>query len=459
MDIRGSACWMTGAILRPDQYSMLVLRAFSILYFVLVLLASAPAVMAEPLLDSPQFSAVKADPSNPETTYQFAREAMRRGDAISAIGALEYLLQLNPGLDNIRLDLGELYLAGRNPAAAEIYIEQALQAKDIPSIQKLRAQQLLANAKRQQLQHRWSGTVFAGIRYDSNANSSTDLDQIRIGNRLTTNNEKEEEDFSVILSGSATYQYDFQNQAADYLELNAYASAKRHFDLQNEDTISTSANIGPWITLDPTQKFGTTIRPFLSGGIVFLDDDYYLGYGGGGVDIKKTLNNSWRTVVTLSGDWEEYENTAQSGAAENRTGPRYVANASIDHILAPNQSVYVGAKAIYKDADKSFETYKGIGGYAGYSLRYFVPNWYIEMPWSSSINGSIDYNEYNDSDPLLASLKTRQDLSFRVGLGTSVPVSKLVVLRTEVSYTDRDSEFDIYTYDNFSATVGLGVRF
>ncbi|MFL9906530.1 tetratricopeptide repeat protein [Paraburkholderia sp. RL17-337-BIB-A] len=78
------------------------------------------------------FSAMMADPANAERSFEFACAAASDDDIRGAIAALERILKINPGLANIRLQLGELYLRVNATDLAATYLCQALLAPDIP---------------------------------------------------------------------------------------------------------------------------------------------------------------------------------------------------------------------------------------------------------------------------------------------------------------------------------------
>src|SRR5262249_39544303 len=126
------------------------------------------------------FDAMQADLENPERSFEFVHAAVAVGDFPGAIAALERILLLNPGLANIQLELGVLYLRGGLRVLAATYFRQALSSPEFPQTVRARAVTLLAQAERSLRLHVLSGRIYLAGRYDSNANAAPGARQVRV---------------------------------------------------------------------------------------------------------------------------------------------------------------------------------------------------------------------------------------------------------------------------------------
>lgn len=197
------------------------------------------------------FEEILDDLANPAKSFRYADLAIRTGEVRGAVAALERLLLLNPNLDNIRLELGVLYYELGPYDLARAYLEQALQAEDIPPTIAERAQTYIAAAERAASPHAFSGSLYAAGRYDTNVNlapGSTVVVAFGFPAELRPN-DKEDDDFSAVVAGSLRYVYDLQRQNTNRIEANAVAYLQDYFDRDDFDTALLEADVGLWIEI------------------------------------------------------------------------------------------------------------------------------------------------------------------------------------------------------------------
>jgi uncharacterized protein HemY len=90
------------------------------------------------------------------------------------------MLLINPDLPRVRLELGVLYYRLKSYEVARNYLEGALASPALPPDARSRAEQFLAEAQKQLSPSRFSGDVFLGTRYQSNANLSPAGSSVRL---------------------------------------------------------------------------------------------------------------------------------------------------------------------------------------------------------------------------------------------------------------------------------------
>ena len=76
---------------------------------VVAVIAQSADVRAQGASQEQLFQQIMQQPANHDLTFEYVRVATARGDYEAAIGALERLLFYNPGLTQIKYELGSLY--------------------------------------------------------------------------------------------------------------------------------------------------------------------------------------------------------------------------------------------------------------------------------------------------------------------------------------------------------------
>src|SRR4051812_36436157 len=117
------------------------------------------------------FDAMQRDPGNSDKAFAYAQAAIKVGDLEGAIGALERLLIFNPDLPRIRLELGVLYYRLGSFELARLYLGQLTDRSDIPPDVRAKVDEYIAETDRLASQHRITGSLLTGIRYQTNANT------------------------------------------------------------------------------------------------------------------------------------------------------------------------------------------------------------------------------------------------------------------------------------------------
>ena len=133
--------------------------------------AAVPAVASSDLnrqYDA-AFQAMLAQPANLDVLFKFASLASQTGDLEGAVSALERMLLINPDLPRVRLELGVLYYRLGSYEVARTYLESALKTPNLPPEVRNRADQFMAEVVGKQQPSHFSGDVFLGWRYQSNA--------------------------------------------------------------------------------------------------------------------------------------------------------------------------------------------------------------------------------------------------------------------------------------------------
>ncbi|HVO17363.1 MAG TPA: tetratricopeptide repeat protein, partial [Alphaproteobacteria bacterium] len=169
------------------------------------------------------FKAMMADPGNLDKTFAFASLAVDVGDFDGAISALERMLLIDPNLPRVKLELGALYYRLGSYSMAQNYLDDALAAPNVPPEVAERAERLLADINKRLSRNRFSGSLYAGMRYQSNANAGPSGTNVRVfGIDATLSNQfTSKSDWNGFAAAQVKHEFDFQNQRGDTFESTA----------------------------------------------------------------------------------------------------------------------------------------------------------------------------------------------------------------------------------------------
>jgi len=193
------------------------------------------------------FQSVFADPGNLDKTFRFAELAVQTGNFEAAISALERMLLINPNLPRVRLELGVLYFRLGSYQVAKTYLDRAVEGENVPDEVRQRVETFLAEIEKRLSRHQFAGSVFGGVRYQSNANAGPSSGTV-LANGITatlSNQFTKTSDENFFVSGNVRHTYDLQLQAGEVWETNGtlYGSEQK---TQNQlDLIFFNIDSGP----------------------------------------------------------------------------------------------------------------------------------------------------------------------------------------------------------------------
>ena len=160
------------------------------------------------------FQRMLRQPGNLDTAFAYADTSAKLGDNEAAVSALERMLLFNPNLPRVQLELGTLYFRMGSYEIARTYFERAAAANP-PEEVKERIATYLGEISRLSAPQRFSGVVFFGAQYQSDANVApgsalihSPLGDIQLNSQFT-----KKHDVNVFGAGSVLYSYDLGTRA------------------------------------------------------------------------------------------------------------------------------------------------------------------------------------------------------------------------------------------------------
>lgn len=410
------------------------------------------------------FEAMLADPSNPEIALDFTKAASEVGDVRGAIAALERILLVKPDLDNIKMELGLLYQRVGANELAQSYLGKVVNSEDMPETVEDRAQSALEEADTkvaaERTRHRFSGSLFLGGRYDTNANAGPGSKDIRLfgfEGPFLNDEDTEQEDVSALAIGNLNYAFDFGTQAGHALEAGLFGLGSRYKDETDVNTSLIDGDIGPRFFLGNPIAPAASIRPFATSSYLELDDEKYRVAVGGGLNTR-TGFGPVGADVTLRSVFQEFYDTGERPAASDQTG--WYSTLRPSALIEPIKGTVLGVGLIagLNNADEDFESFIEFGANVFVS-QSFMSGPFTAKPMSTTLRGSYRRTEYDDPDIQVDPDNEREDDRYDISLSLDIPIIDHLALSLSGQQTWNESNLPNNEYDNTAGTAGFTFDF
>ena len=410
------------------------------------------------------FQHMLLDPANLDKSFKYAELGIQIGDYEAAISALERMLLYNPDLPRVRLELGVLYFRLASYAIARTYLTHAVEGGNVPDDVRARVAVFLDEIDSRLSNHRFSGSVYAGARYQNNANAGPERPAISLldGQGTLDNQFTKKDDYNGFISANFRHIYDPQVHSGDVLETNLLLYGSQQTNQHQLDLVFTELTIGPRGQFLRDYIENSSWRPHIVGSLVHLDNSPYYYSFGAAIDIDKQLAAKTNGSMSTSVVYKKYRADAGRTTTRLQDGTETELDFSVFHQAMDDLLFTTSASVTNLDTVASLHGNTEFSFGLGAILTHKPPFEILKIgpdPWTTSLNGTVLYSRYHAPDPAVNSVKKRKDTEIRGTLLTSVPVTKQWSLTTTLARTVVDSNFKNYTYTNWAASIGASIRF
>jgi tetratricopeptide (TPR) repeat protein len=403
------------------------------------------------------FAEMMAHPNDPDAAVRYARAAAAAGQVRPAIAALERVLRVNPRLDNIRLELASLYLAAGSPDLAALYAEQALASPSIPPDVAERARELLAQAETGASRSVFTGSVFVGGRYDTDANQATSLATIsvfspQLGVVPVQTPVRAQASPSFVANAQFSHRYDLGLQREGSWDTNL-ASFNQTFSNVPADynLISSTLDTGPRIGITEIGDGSLALRPFLSGSYLTYSSHSYAWLYGGGLSSYFNLPPRWTVELTATGGYAKYINSNFRPTVADYSGGNWTILAAPTYTFSPG-TFLTGAVFYYDSgARQQFFARQGPGAYVSGATEFSLYGYTMGV----SARAGARHLSYGAPDPFLNPTQSQKDWIIEAGLSLVFPITTRIAAVAQYGYIRENSNYPIYQFDDHAVTVGL----
>ena len=267
-------------------------------------------------------------------------------------------------------------------------------------------------------------------------------------------------DWGVVSSAVVRHRYDFGNQDKGALETQFTAYANRQFQVSAANVSLLDLTSGPRFQVFNGIFEDVTLKPFVTGGYVWVNDTPYYGSWGGGLESTALLANGFRNTSVAVFRRQDNQDTSYLPLNSQYRGNSMAANTAFQYELTPTVMLYSIGSAQRFDADIApWQSYTlwGVGG--GFAFRFPDPLLKTGLPWTINLSVSEQWWIYDQPDVVVDPNTIRYQNDTIMNLILTVPFDD----RTTFSLTGgrfvRASTVPNYAFENNSFMFGVSWRF
>jgi tetratricopeptide (TPR) repeat protein len=401
-------------------------------------------------------------PSDLDVLFKFATIASKTGDLEGAISALERMLLVDPDLPRVRLELGVLYYRLGSFEVARSYFEVTLKSASLTPDVKARAEQFLAESEKRLTRSRFTGEIFAGMRYQSNANLGPPTSSVRLFGQTANLNQTAlgTADWGAVTSGFLRHIYDLGQNNPAQLETQLSGYLNRQFQIQAANVSILDLTSGPRFKAFNGIFEDVTLKPFGTVGYIWVNDVPYYGSFGSGLEVGTLLSDKLRNTTNFVWRRQMYQNTWYIPTNSQFTGVEYSANSTFQYAVNEAVMLYAnGNLQRYQTDSTPWQNYMlyGVGG--GMSFSFTDPLFKSQLPWSISLFGNVQWWYYDQPDAVVDPTLVRQQTDTILNLTLSIPFDQRTMFTVSGGRFVRSSDIPNYAFTNNSALIGVTWRF
>ena len=408
------------------------------------------------------FQAMISDPGNLDKTFVYAQLAIQTGDLEGAIAALERMLFVNPDLPRVRLELGVLYFRLGSFAAAKNYFVSTLEMKPAaPDEVRDKVAGFMKEIESRETRHHFSGSLFAGVKRQTNANTATGTGSVLVGGIPATldsqfTSKKDDNAFAAL---SFKYSYDMSPGASDTWDVNMTTYVSRQAAQKQVDVGLMEITSGPVLNLLPGNDYEPVLKPYVIFTMVNVGGprDYFAPGAGASLTFNPLSVVQHETVVEFRD--RRFRDSFKSPTKTDRNGIEAQYRTKLTWAMFDNFSVNAGVGMTVQNADDEPSANTEYSYTLGASLSLPSPLPFLSMPWSTIGSVTRALTKYDTPDSTISATSFRLDHDWRFSLTEAVPINDTYALVTTLARTVRVSTLPNFQYTNDSFTIGLNMRF
>lgn len=385
---------------------------------------------------------IARSPKNLDHYFAYAQMAQTLGAYDKAADAYRRMLEINPALLRVRLDLAAALLRLEELEAAKAQLSLVLEHNPPPAVQENIAP-ILANIEQQLQEHHLSGVVSVGINLDSNGNSAPEAGEVLILDTLIalTPQQRQQQDLQFFYAAGLNHLYKPRFAQDDAFtrqwetSLNAYRAEQS--SLEALDIQVFSLKTGPRFI---SQASGISVRPSVGYSHIILDEQTYLRNTTLDTRIDVPLSKQFMLSGEAALEIRDFENSSTATIFEDRNGSAIQSRIS-GRWLATDKDI-VNASLLHRREQTRRDYFD--------NRQWDVSLGYTRLlPHDTILNATVGMRVslFDAHDPLISE-QTRRDEERRVGLSLIHKLNDRLNLTVGYQYRDVDSNLPNYEFDN-----------
>jgi tetratricopeptide (TPR) repeat protein len=406
------------------------------------------------------FKIMLQSPDNLDVAFEYAALSVQAGDLEGAIATLERMLIYAPGLPRVQLELGALYYRLGSLEVSRGYFESVLNSANAPPEVIERVKVYLAQIDEAASPTKFSAAIYAGLRWQSNANAAPDAREITLNGLpfVLGDDATSQDDWAFFTTGSFHYQVDLASQG-DRLEADLVTYGAWQFEQTQLDTQLAELTAGPALNMARFGIDSTYLGIYGIANGAILDEDPYFGTLGTG--LRLVTKPSVRTTIYLKGEYRHrwYDDTDERPNSSFRTGDEYRARSELRYILTSNIQLAAGVAASREEVRADFDDNWEYGVNAGATILFRNPVIADSFPWAFNVGGGYIYREFDAPDPTIDAGQSEEDDEYWVSGALNIPVREWLAIVPQAEYRDRESNYPTRDFEAVTVSLGLFAKF
>jgi hypothetical protein len=400
------------------------------------------------------------EPTNYAVTFAYVKLATDRRDYEAAIAALERLLYYNPNLAVVKYELGTLYFKLRVFDMAKRYFHEALASPGLDPATRARIEAYLPDAERQTQQSRFAGFAQTGLRYQSNANFTPSSGLVRLGGQdlglpAVSGQRADTNWFGLV---GLSHDYDLNDYYGVTLESRFTGYLTQQFRLHDLNVGLVDGSFGARFPVTSALFPGASIKPYVTGGNIWVGGSQYLASGGAGVVF--TLPATAQLTIEPGFEWRHVDVTISSPTlSEFSSGDWYTGGVLLKFGIT--ETTRLDARGFYRRGEGAadFQDFNQWVGEA--ALSFLVPPPLTSMPryWTVSPFGRYVQTDFDAPNPFIDPAVKRSDQQWIAGVIFDMPITRWFGVSTTFQYDITKSSLPNYRQHNYSVLTGPTARF
>ena len=424
------------------------------------------------------FQRMLRNPSDLDATFSYADVSARLGDNEAAVSALERMLLFNPDLPRVQLELGALYFRMGSFEIARTYFEKALAANP-PAEVRARIDRYLAQISTQSAPQQFTGFLFYGAQYQSDANIAPGSPLIHspIGDVLLNSQFVKQADGNAFLTGSALYSYDLGTQSRDTIEVTGTGFLNHYFHIGRLDLALGEVTAGPRFNFNEpvTGVTSASVKPYLILNEVGLGGNQYFNTYGVGIEAPTVAMLDFRVKPIFEFRQKNFTNAADRPLSRGLQGSDKLASLLVDKPITDNSNLTLEFDYLRQDTRLNFYANDSYAFSGAYRIRYDDPTGFFRLPWETTAFLSRSYGEYDGADPCCVTGTTlvatsgglvaastfseRHDKRWRFGVTQSFQILDNLAVVVQLQRDIVSSNLSLYQYTSNTVLAGPQIRF
>lgn len=382
-----------------------------------------------------------------EFDFLFGLAALESGRPDEAVFAFERIAYVYPDQQRVKLELARAYYMSNNLTASEQLFNEVLATNPGPNVSaNIQGFLDLIEQRQNAVESSFTWYVNSNIGSDSNINSATELGVIDtpIGDvELGPNGQSIDDDFMDIGAGF-TYNYPFDKNHSAYARANY--NQHNNFSTNAFDLDVLSGEAGYAVIRD-------NVRLSLSGRVqrVDLDDQEFQSSSSILGGWQRNGNDGWSQGLTAAYTTVRYDDELNPDNDLRDVNQLLVSGTlgKASGRFLHNVSVYFGDEDARQSlGENNAQTFYGIAFSEQFQFRPgHIP--YFRLSFHKSEN-KAEAPVFNVD---------REDDTFSTSVGWIWQFARNINITTDVTYTENDSNIDLYAYDRVKYQTGLRYQF